>query len=543
MKLRDYQERMVQNLAVKIAGGTKKIVGQLATGGGKTVVFSAISHRYIEKNESNVLILVHRKELLQQTRKTLYNAFGIISEPIVAGVKYVKPARVYVGMIESVSRRIQKIKNIGLVIIDEAHIASFNKIHEFFPEQYIIGFTATPLSSNKKKPMKMFYDDIVCGVDIPELIKDGNLCQNITFAPKDIVERSALTVKNGEFDESAMAAAYSAPRHINNTVKVYEQWAKGTKTIIFNCNIEHSIAVNNAFKIAGYNARHLDGTMNAAERSYTLNWFHNTPNAILNNVAVLTAGFDSPGIETVIINKATLSLPLWLQTTGRGSRPTEKKSIFKIIDMGGNALTHGDWCDSRNWEDLFLNPKKPKEKDQVAPCKSCPQCDAIIAAGAQSCMFCGYEYPAKEQLPEQEMSELVVITRGIDVQQLISDNQDKKDYYTFFKIGKELATNAKHSKKKMTDELAEQILVEYEKMAADWCHSTGRRWNQWHRDRARENLFTELAKHFTKWHNLYGLPDLTEDPVQVVSEDTSHGGRRLGQLQSIENLQMMQMIG
>ena len=516
--LRPYQERAVTEVATKLAEGKRKVIFQLATGGGKTVVFSAISQRFTEKNESSVLILVHRKELLQQTRKTLYTHFGIIGEAIVAGVRHIKTARVYVGMVESVSRRIQKINGIGLVIIDEAHIANFNKIHQYFPEQFIIGFTATPLSSNKKMPMKDYYDDIVCGVDIPELIQGGHLCQNITFAPKDIVERSALTLKGGEFDEGAMAAAYSAPRHINNTVKAYEQWGGGTKTIIFNCNIEHSKAVTTAFKLAGYETRHLDGTMNAAERTNTLNWFKHTPTGILNNVAVLTAGFDEPSIETVIINKATMSLPLWLQTTGRGSRPTPSKSMFRIIDMGGNALQHGDWCDSRNWADMFHNPKKPRDSDQPAPVKSCPQCQAIIAAQCITCQYCGYEFPKKEAAPEEELSELVVITRGIDVQQLISENQDKKDYFTFFRIGRDLAANAGRAKRKMTDELAEQILIEYERMAADWCHTTGRRWNQWHRDRAREHLFTELAARFKDWESPVGLPDLTTSPSPSMKE-------------------------
>ena len=199
MQLRDYQAAAVEAVARKLTQH-KKVVFQLATGGGKTITFSAIAKRYIEKSGKAVLILVHRKELLQQTRKTLFQFAGINSQVIIAGMKTVPDAPVYVGMVESVNRRIDRLKNIGLVIIDEAHNLSFAKMHEHFPEQMIIGFTATPLTSNKAKPLKNYYQDIVCGVDIPDLIKMGSLCQNITYAPKN-VDPKTLAIKAGEFDE------------------------------------------------------------------------------------------------------------------------------------------------------------------------------------------------------------------------------------------------------------------------------------------------------------------------------------------------------
>ena len=44
---------------------------QLPTGGGKTVIFSEIARRYIEKTQKKVLILTHRIELSVQTSKQL----------------------------------------------------------------------------------------------------------------------------------------------------------------------------------------------------------------------------------------------------------------------------------------------------------------------------------------------------------------------------------------------------------------------------------------------------------------------------------------
>lgn len=481
-----------------------------------TVVFSYLCKRYTDKSDKSVVIMVHRKELLRQTRNALWKYFNIDCSIIAAGVKYIKPAKVYVCMVESLRTRINKIPTkVGMVVIDESHISNFNKLHKHFPaengtttdtfagtgEPYIIGFTATPQSASKKDPMKNHYQDIVCGTSIDHLIKIGSLVQNITRNPQNLVDRGALAIKNGEFDESKMAQAFSKPKHIENTVKTYQKYTPGTKAIIFNCNIDHSVKVNTAFRLAGLPSKHLDSTMSKTERDNIIRWFETTPGAILNNVGIATTGTDIPSVETVIMNKSTLSMPLWLQCTGRGARPYPNKIMFSIIDMGGNALAHGDWCDPRDWYDIFHNPVKPKEKEGVAPVKSCPQCDAIISASANICKHCGYVFPAKEMGKEEELGDFVIVTKGIDVHKLIETNKEKKQYYTFYKIGRDLAKGAKNTVPEMTDENANFILQKCEELTHEWCKESKKKFDQWHKNQMRENLFMELHKKFPKWES------------------------------------------
>jgi|688.fasta_scaffold57441_4 superfamily II DNA or RNA helicase len=497
MQLREYQSKAVDQVARKIMQH-RKVVFQLATGGGKTITFSAIAKRYVEKSGKSVLILVHRKELAEQTRRTLFSFAGISAQIIKAGMKTIPNAAVYVGMVESVNRRIDRLNNIGLVIIDEAHNLSFAKMHEHFPNQMVIGFTATPLTSNKKKPLKDYYNDIVCGVDIPDLIQLGSLCQNITYAPKDVVNASELKIKNGEYDEGLMALEFSKPKHVQTTIEAYQRYAPNTKALIFNCNIQHSILVNQAFLSAGLNSRHLDSNMDDKQRDEIVKWYKDTPNAILNNVAILTTGFDAPDTETVIMNRSTLSMPLWLQCTGRGSRPTDAKSAFTIIDLGQNCVTHGDWCDSRDWENLFFNPPKVG-KPGVAPVKSCPECDAIMAARKMKCDYCGHEFPPAEIEIAERLSDFVVVTKGINVPSLIENNRHRKEYYPFFNIGKQLSLAAKQTCKQMTDETFNFILLQYFDKAAEWCKESDKKFNQWHKDKAKENLIIELKNYFKTW--------------------------------------------
>lgn len=490
MTLRPYQSESVAELAQMLTRH-RKVMFQLPTGGGKTVTFAAISKRYTDKSDKDVLIIVHRKELLNQARGTIYKMTGLACQAIIAGMKRVPKARVYIAMVESLKNRLPD--NIGLVIIDEAHIANFNKCHDWFPDQLIVGFTATPLSANKLKPCKMFYDEIVIGSTIPQLIKDGYLSQNITYAPKDVVERRLLSIaSNGEFDERQMGETYSQPKYIKNAVDAYIRHAKGMKAIVFNCNIEHSLLVADAFDRAGFNARHIDGTTADFERNNAFSWFKHTDGAILCNVGIATTGFDEPTIEAVLVNRATTSLPLWLQMTGRGSRVTENKSMFIIIDMGGNAAEHKDWNWNHDWRKIFHHPKKKKPKgEQPLSYKSCDNCEALITVSTKICPICGHDHRAKlEAEIEQELGSYMIVTQGIDVDRLIELNKHRKKYYPFYEIGRRLC-NAIPTGANL-DLVLPVVLEDYKQKAKIWCDKHGIKWSEWHEKQCEKKIREEL---------------------------------------------------
>jgi superfamily II DNA or RNA helicase len=488
-------------LARKAGQGMNRLVFQLATGGGKTVSFAGLIHRYLQKNQRKVLILVHREELLKQARRTLYDWYGIIAEPIVAGVRHLPPASVYVAMVETANNRLKKNEryfgDIGLCIVDECHLGNFKKLYEYFKGTLLIGFTATPISSSKKDPLKNHFEDIVCGVDIPDLVTSGSLVQNKTYHVKN-VRRAELKIKNGEFDDRQMGIVYSSPKHVENCVNGYEKYCIGTKTLIFNCNVEHSKLVTDAFGLHGYAARHLDGTAAPQVRTETLKWFASTDNAILCNVGVLTTGFDEPSIKSVIVNKSTLSLPLWLQMTGRGSRPFPDKQHFTIVDMGGNAISHGDWCASRDWSDMFHNPDKPKGGG-VAPIKECASCNALIHASANICPFCGENVAA---IPTYDNGlvefELLTTARPLpfEVVDLIeeTESQGRKDYATLHQIKTKIIAQARMNwgVKTLDDQKAYKLLEIYQEKVKEWCHAKDKKYNSWHKDITTQWFFAEL---------------------------------------------------
>lgn len=485
--LDDYQEHQILSISRKFADGKKRIINQLDTGGGKTVEFATISHRYISKSSKRVCIFVHRFELMQQTARTLKEWYNIDAQCITASTKHIYDRKVYICMVETIYRRVLRhakfLPFIGLNIYDEVHIGNFRKVYDLFPDSLHIGFTATPLSSNKLHPMKNDFEDIVVGPGIQYLIQlnkinpNRGLVQNITYSVKG-VNRSKLVVKsNGQFDENFMAFEYSKVKHVQNTIAQYELRTPGTKAIVYNCNIQHSILVAQAFRDKGYDVRHVDGSTPEDEREKIFAWFKMTPGSILCNVGVATMGLDVPTIETVIVNRSTESLVLWLQMCGRGGRPCPliNKKFFTIIDMGGNARVHGDWNQPRDWENIFFNPPKKKNKQDAAPYKDCMKCHALIPTQSMVCPYCGYIYERKEVVYDSKIIELELVTKNLDVKLMMEANSSKKDYYTLFQIENNLITQVKYKTKgNITDDVVDKAWNAYLPLIEDWCTLTGK---------------------------------------------------------------------
>ena len=145
----------------------------------------------------------------------------------------------------------------------------------------------------------------------------------------------------GDFTVSSSERVYGSDEMLNRLLFSYREKAKGTKTLIFNSGIVTSWRVFQLFKEEEMPIRHLDSTFGQKERRETLEWFRNTPDAILTSVGILTTGFDEPSVETVILNRATRSLTLYHQMIGRGSRVLPNKSRFSIIDLGQQRLAPG----------------------------------------------------------------------------------------------------------------------------------------------------------------------------------------------------------
>lgn len=335
---------------------------QLPTGGGKTVIFSEIVRRYLEKHDKKVVVLTHRIELCRQTSKML-TGFGVKNKIINSNVKDLPDQHefsCFVAMVETLKNRINDEKlhldNIGLVIIDEAHYNSFRKLLASFKNSFILGVTATPLSSNIRLPMYQNYNELITGDTIRSLIENGYLARASTYT-YDVGLTSLKVGINGDYTVKSSEELYSTMLMQEKLLHAYTEKSLGKKTLIFNNGINTSLYVYDTFREAGFPIRHLDNTTGAEERRDILMWFRKTPDAILTSVGILTTGFDEPTVESIILNRATKSLTLYFQMIGRGSRRLPGKSEFLVIDLGNNAARFGMWDEPVDWQLIFRSPE------------------------------------------------------------------------------------------------------------------------------------------------------------------------------------------
>ncbi len=363
-KLYPYQEVYIEKIFDSLTEDRKgNILFQLPTGGGKTVIFSEISRKYIKEREGKVLILTHRIELLKQTASALKEV-DVHSKLIVSEVGELEDQEEYecfLAMVETLNNRLKKdncyLGDIRLVIVDEAHYNSFRKIFHYFKDALILGVTATPLSSNQQLPLNDNYSKLIIGDSIQELIEKGFLSCAETYT-YDVHLGGLKIGMDGDYTVSSLDRIYSGYEMQERLLTSYKEKALGSKTLIFNSSIATSKQVQRLFQDAGFEIRHLDSSNNKQERIETIEWFRSVPGAIITSVGILTTGFDEPTVETIILNRATRSLTLYHQMVGRGSRRISNKDSFTIIDLGNNAKRLGLWQDFIDWQDVFVNPEK-----------------------------------------------------------------------------------------------------------------------------------------------------------------------------------------
>ncbi len=404
IQLRPYQTNIIQGVRNSIKQSHKNIILTAPTGAGKTIMFCYIISRAVA-NKNRCLILTDRTELLTQSGGALSN-FDLEPIEITPKLKGTIPyGPLYTAMAKTLKRRLAKqgyidlINDLDIIIIDEAHKQEFNTILPFISDKTIvIGATATPLRESKQDSLDLFYTDIVSKVTISELIKNGYLSTPHTYGVE--IDLKGIKTKGGDYDPFQMGKMYTETKLYKGVYENYQRLTPNKKALIFASNVESSKALVKELSERGLNIKHLDA--NSKNRTEILEWFENTPDALLSNVGILNTGFDCPSVEVVILYRATKSLPLFLQMCGRGSRTTKTKKDFYILDFGNNIERHGFWQEDREW-----SLKKKVKREGIAPIKICKPCGAINYATAKVCECCGLPLQkTKKEEHEEEIERL-----------------------------------------------------------------------------------------------------------------------------------------
>lgn len=417
--LRPHQVKALKMVRDSAAAGNRKIVCQLATGAGKTVLASRFIEGALEKGK-RVMFTAPAVSLIDQSVSAFENE-GITDIGVLqASHPRTNPdARVQVASVQTLARR--DMPPVDLVIVDEAHIRA--KVVEDLMQQrddiFFIGLSATPWA----KGMGLLWDDLICACTVSELIQQGFLSKFQVFAP-DIPDLDGVKTVAGDYDNKQAEGVMSGKSIMGSIVENWLRNGENRPTLVFGVNRAHAASIAEDFQRAGVATAYIDAFTDVVERQQIERKFRSGEIKVACSVRTLTTGVDWP-VSCIVDAAPTQSEILHLQKIGRGLRVNPGTEDLKVFDHAGNSLRLGLVTDIHH-EELDKTPPKQRqkaEKKEKLP-KACGNCGTLITGLV--CPFCGHE---RKPIPgvETEDGELIEITEG---ERKVPTKQEKQDFYS-----------------------------------------------------------------------------------------------------------------
>ena len=271
--LRNYQQEMIDRLAVAWKQ-YRSVMLQMPTGTGKTVLMAEVIRLKMadvrRKKSDGILIVAHRRELLDQIRGTV-KYFGIDMEKEHVVVESIQKLSRILGHTDNIKSKDNKSHtdntdstdfsstriatndhefsiNPSLVIIDEAHHAlakTYRMLWERWPKAKFLGLTATPCRLNNEGFLDLF-QTMVQSHTIQEFIQMGWLSDfdYVTAEPDNPILKQVGSLKkrgvDGDYQTKEMAMVMDCEESIENLYQAYRKYVNGKKGIVYAIDREHA---------------------------------------------------------------------------------------------------------------------------------------------------------------------------------------------------------------------------------------------------------------------------------------------------------------
>jgi DNA repair protein RadD len=322
---------------------------------GKSFLIADITRRY----NKPVLILQPSQELLEQNLDKFYKLGGEASI-YSASLGSREISKVTYATLKSVMKDIPKLKMMGIetVLIDEAHHSyspepqsEFMRFMTALAPKKVIGLTATPfrlkstmVGSELKLLTRMrpnYFKHFISIIQVSEIVETG-YWSDISYEIHEFDENGLeINTSGSDFTTDSVKKAIQS-QGVNNNVylRIKKLLKEGCPSIL--CFVD---SVETAKRLCEFipGAEYLDSQMKKKDRNRVVSDFKAGKIKVVFNHSILTTGFDYPDLRCVIMARPTMSLALYYQIIGRGTRispETNKKSCL-FIDYGNNCYRFG----------------------------------------------------------------------------------------------------------------------------------------------------------------------------------------------------------
>ena len=386
---RPHQVKALDGIRSAIVSGSRRMMLDLPTGAGKTVVAAHIVSGARAKG-NRLVFCVPSLSLIGQTFSR-FQENGI--DPADMGIiqadhPWTRPsAPVQIASAQTLARRERPITD--LVVIDEAHVR--HKIYETWmaekPELPFIGLSATPWATGLGK----LYDTLIKPVTLADLIEQGYLSPFRAYAPSH-PDLSGVKISHGDYQEDELGEAMSKPTLVADVVSTWLEKGRGRPTLCFAVNRNHAAKLAYEFNKAGVRVAYVDAFTTREEREEIGRRFAALEIEVVVNIGVLTTGVDWD-VRCLILARPTKSEMLYVQIVGRALRTAEGKDHALILDHSDTMLSlglpteiHHDRLSMGKAADA--KAKAEKDKKPSTP-KICKACSCLLAPRQRECGECG----------------------------------------------------------------------------------------------------------------------------------------------------------
>ena len=309
---------------------------------GKTVSAAAI----IARRNVKTLVLVHRKDLLDQWKEQLGIFLDIDDIGVIGGGKSEPKGTIDIALSQTISRQGEVnplVENYGLVIVDECHhfgAVSFEAILKRIKAKYLLGLSATPNRRDGKEPVIFMSIGPV-----------RYTASRPTGAPQDLeVTQRCITTPIEIPGDFQIQSVY---RHLiedtDRTKKIASQvldsFSQGRKVLVLTERTEHIDNIYSLLITEIPSLLVLHGRIPKKERIATMEKLKSLtptePQVILATGKLIGEGFDHPPLDTLVLTMPVSWKGTLQQYAGRLHRECAGKSnvrIFDFVDSGHPAL-------------------------------------------------------------------------------------------------------------------------------------------------------------------------------------------------------------
>lgn len=395
--LREYQREAIDAVKAAWGEGVRRPAIVLATGLGKTVIFSQLAVEFIADTGQRVLILVHRDELADQAMAKVKGIAPHLSVGKVKASVNEITADVIVASVQTLSR--QKRLNdlvlldrgihrpkIGLIITDECHhgvAPSYTKIYDAFPDAVNLGVTAT-LARGDGIGLGSVWDDVVYDRSIAWGIKKKFLSpvRGIAVRTPEL-DLSKVKSSRGDYQVNELGKALESSGVLEVIPKAYAEHASDRPGVVFLPTVETAQHAAESLRDAGITSAVISGETPRDERVRIFEDYRSGRVQVLSNCMVLTEGFDAPHTSCIVVARPTQSNPLYVQMVGRGTRTYPGKTDCLVLDVVGAGAVNK----LRTLVDL-----EPGMFPEAEPCEVCDRtpcvCPCAVCGGPRPCSTC-----------------------------------------------------------------------------------------------------------------------------------------------------------